>query len=226
MPRQVIYNGVEYINRRHRIKKKTRVMLIVISLAVVLFVIVWSLFNNNRAPNIADYSRAQVLSMSTIAVNDAVLTSLSQSVEYDDLVTLVRNDNGDVQLMQTNTMLVNMLARKVARAVEINLEIMSEQGIVIPLGNLTGLPILAGLGPDITVVVSPNESVVCQFISEFESVGINQTRHKIYVNIITSVELIMPSFESTLTNQTQVLVCECIILGDVPQVYMSPLNLN
>lgn len=61
-------------------------------------------------------------------------------------------------------------------------------------------------------------NVNADFKSSFESAGINQTKHQIYLNIHTSVYSFLPGFNTTTDVETNVPVAETIIVGAVPQV--------
>ena len=55
--------------------------------------------------------------------------------------------------------------------------------IRIPLGSFSGISIFAGLGPKVTYDINPYGEVFCYFTSNFETAGINQTYHKLYLII-------------------------------------------
>ena len=59
------------------------------------------------------------------------------------------------------------------------------------------------------------------FVSEFDAVGINMTKHTLLLSVVVNVNLILPlkSYEFTSTNQ--VLLAESVIIGKVPEVYLS-----
>ena len=58
-------------------------------------------------------------------------------------------------------------------------------------------------------------------MSEFEEAGINQTRHKIFLNVIADMRVILPGVDKTISTCTEVLVCESLLVGKVPQIYLS-----
>ena len=57
--------------------------------------------------------------------------------------------------------------------------------------------------------------------SSFEGAGINQTRHKIYLSLRTTVRLVIPSGARQVSLGSQVLIAESIIVGEVPQSYVQ-----
>lgn len=66
-------------------------------------------------------------------------------------------------------------------------------------------------------------NVETELISQFSQAGINQTLHRIYLNVSCKVTILTPfdSIEENINNQ--VLLAEAVILGDVPSTYY---NLN
>ena len=72
----------------------------------------------------------------------------------------------------------------------------------------------------------------CDFTSTFESVGINQTKHSIYLNVIADISIVMPSRTENFAVPTEILVGESVIVGQVPDAYLqsdifgSKLNLS
>jgi hypothetical protein len=72
----------------------------------------------------------------------------------------------------------------------------------------------------------PIGSVVCKFVSNFESAGINQTLHKIYVNINAQIGVVFPLNSVSFNSEQQVLISECVIIGQVPEVYLNSESLD
>ncbi|MBO5335034.1 MAG: sporulation protein YunB, partial [Clostridia bacterium] len=89
------------------------------------------------------------------------------------------------------------------------------------LGALTGIEAFAGLGPQIPFRIIPVSSVSCDFSSEFESVGINQTKHSIYLHVIADISIVMPSRTENFAVTTEILVGEFVIVGSVPETYLQ-----
>ncbi len=157
----------------------------------------------------------------TVAVNDAVYYTLSDEMRYEDLVSILRNESGDIVSFSANALKINKIARDTASISQSNLKNLSLNGIPVPLGALTGIEALAGLGPSIHFRIIPVSSVACGFSSEFESVGINQTKHSIYLNVIADISIVMPSRTKNFAVTTQILVGESVIVGHVPDTFLQ-----
>lgn len=197
--------------------KKTFVILLIF--VIILLVAIYLI--NSVSPTIVAFSEAKIKSLTTSAVNSAIFDVMLEPLSYGDLITIIKNDQGDITLIQANSIVINKLARDMAQSTETYIEKMGEQDIKIPIGTLSGSPLLAGKGFKVTIKVLPLGSVKCQFVSEFESAGINQTRHKIYLDVVASISIVLPTSQSIVKINTPVLVSESILIGKVPDTYLA-----
>lgn len=85
------------------------------------------------------------------------------------------------------------------------------------------MKILSGRGPSIPIKMSTIGNVETELVSQFSHAGINQTLHRIYLNVNCKVTILTPfdTIEENITNQ--VLIAEAVIVGEVPSTYY---NLN
>lgn len=207
----------------HELKKalmKSKKLILFITIFIII-IFLCSYFFNSVSPTIIAFSEAKIKSLTTSAVNSAIFDVMLEPLTYGDLVTIIKNEAGDITLIEANSIVINKLARDMAQSTETYIEKMGEQEVKIPIGTLSGSPLLAGKGFKVTIKVLPLGSVKCQFISEFESAGINQTRHKIYLDVIASISIVLPTSQSTVKINTPVLVSESILIGKVPETYLS-----
>lgn len=165
--------------------------------------------------------------MSTVkAVNDAIAEVVSDANVYESLCNVITDEQGNVSMISANALRINNLTKELIKVSQQKLEDLSYSMVHIPLGNFTGIPLFSGMGPDINIRVVPMGSMSCNFVSEFSQAGINQTNHKIFVNFSSYVNVVMPLESRTVTTSSQILICECIIVGKVPQVYLNSTGKN
>lgn len=207
------------IKNKKSAKNKKIAAIIVFILAAVTFLVVATL--NHISAVIVSICDAKVKSVSMEAINKAVIQVLSGSIKYSDLITVQKDSAGDIALIETNSVLVNRLARDTAEVTSENLKAFADFTVDIPIGQLTNIAFLANTGPSVSVRLIPQEMVNCTFESEFEEAGINQTRHKIFLNIDAAVQLILPTSAKTIQTRAEVLVCESLLVGKVPEVYLD-----
>jgi sporulation protein YunB len=182
--------------------------------------------NTNVNPIIISASEAKVRSLSNKAVNEAIGEVVSSEVVYDSLIKIEEDEEGKISLIQANPIAINALTKQLMEATLTNLENMGESGVQIPLGSFSGVAVLNGFGPKVRIRIVPVGSVNANFISEFKSAGINQTNHKIYVNLETNVSLVLPLATKKISTVTQMLICESIIVGEVPVTYLNSTSLD
>ena len=178
-------------------------------------------FQRNVRRVLVAISEATMRASTTVAVNDAVYYTLSDELRYEDLVSVERDTQGNIVAVTANALKINKIARDTASISQSNLKNLSLNGIPIPLGALTGIEAFAGLGPQIPFRIIPVSSVSCDFSSVFESVGINQTKHSIYLNVIADISIVMPSRTENFAVVTEILVGEFVIVGSVPDTYLQ-----
>jgi len=171
-------------------------------------------------PVIMDTVEIRSKALATRAMNSSIADVVMNSIVYDDLVNIISDEFGNISMIQANSLEINNLSKDLAQTCEVRIEEYGKTGVSIPMGTFTGIPLLVGRGPRIKVKMTPVGSVVCKFISHFESAGINQTVHKIYVNIQANVGVVMPLSSRNFTAEQQVLISESVIVGQVPEVYL------
>ena len=93
--------------------------------------------------------------------------------------------------------------------------------IKIAIGSFTGIALLSGYGPKIAFQVAPYGEVNCSFSSSFESAGINQTYHKLYMIIAIKINIVFPFKQLTIKSDAEVLLSESLIVGKIPEVYLN-----
>ncbi len=206
-------------------KRKRRKAIILLSLfltfVVLCFVYLYCVVN----PVVVEATRHTILSLSTSAVSDAVYDVLMEDgIDYDDLVNVEYDNDGNVTLISLQTVTLNLIARKFYQLAQQYLDEMGQTGVDVALGTFTGIPFLAGLGPKINLKLTPIGAMTATFESSFSSAGINQTTHSLYIRLYASVSLILPAYTTTIDSVTEVLVAESVIVGEVPEVYFGSLN--
>lgn len=166
-------------------------------------------------------AEANMRSVTTVAVNDAIYYTLSDGLRYEDLVHVEYDGEGKVVAITSDPLKINRIARDTAYMSQQNLQEMSEAGVEVPLGAFFGIEAWAGFGPLIPMKIIPISNVECRFVSSFEAAGINQTKHSIYLEVVADISIVMPSETSNFASLTEVLICESVIVGKVPESYLQ-----
>lgn len=175
-------------------------------------------------PKVVEISRSQVDSVATTMISDAIYNvMLDKNYNYDDFVDIKYSSNNEITSISANSINLNKFARELSTEAQILLDSISDSSIKIPLGTFTGINALSALGPKVKVYIMPIGSVITSFSSQFESVGINQVHHSIFIDVNIAINVVLPLGSKNVDFVTQVLICENIIVGKVPDVYLNGL---
>ena len=198
--------------------KRFKILIVFICLFAIGIVIY---FQRNVTRVLISISEATIRSITTVAVNDAIYYTLNDNMRYEDLIHIERDESNSITSITTDSLKINRIARDTAYLSQQNLNKMSEEGIMVPIGALTGVEALAGFGQKINIKIIPISNVECRFVTKFLQAGINQTLHSLYLEIVSDISIIMPSKSTNLASTIEVLICESVITGKIPDTYLQ-----
>ncbi|MFW5981575.1 MAG: sporulation protein YunB [Halanaerobiaceae bacterium] len=145
-----------------------------------------------------------------------------EQVSYQDMIEYIYNDHGDIVMMQANIKYINNFNSRISLAVQKRLENISRETIQVPLTRILGIEVLAAYGPNLSMKMVPVAfTEPPKIIDSFSSAGINQTRHKLYINLKVQLKLLVPFSSKDIEVYADVPVTEVVIIGRVPQVYIG-----
>ncbi len=172
--------------------------------------------DKNIRPTVVAISEIRARSVTTQAINDTIKTKIKRDINYNDLIFVKYDNDGKVTLMQANTILMNNIAAEVALEVQEQLKDISKSDIKVPLSNAFNTQLITL--PSVKIqIIPPQGSVAVDFATEFESSGINQTRHRIYIIVVTDIKMIVPLVSENLRITTNIPIAETIIVGGMCQ---------
>ncbi|HWP79241.1 MAG TPA: sporulation protein YunB [Candidatus Acidoferrum sp.] len=178
-------------------------------------------FDATLRPLVEGIGVAKAKAIANTSVMRAVEEELSENgVTYADLVSVETSESGEVRALVCDIVRINQLKSRVSQRVQDNLAV-DVVRVPIPIGNLISGDLLSGRGPVINLRLIPYGSVLVNISNEFSSAGINQTLHRILLNITTGVSIMMPVSSVTATVDTTICVAETVIVGRVPEYYTN-----
>lgn len=211
------------MNKIKRLKKfdnKIKVIAIVIIL-FVCFVASIYFIDSRLAPSIITASDVEVRAKVTEIINSVILNEYSKNFNYDTVIHVDKDNEGNIIMIKADILKMNKIASNVALESQKDLKEIGKVGIKIPLGYVFRNNLLASFGPNITVKMHPVGYIETKYLSEFESAGINQTRHKIYVQVKTNMRVIVPFKSSNIEVKNELPIAETIIVGKVPETAIN-----
>lgn len=172
-------------------------------------------------PNVAAIAEVKVKAMITQIVNDAVHEQFKTDAEVTELLTIKTDQEGNITYVESNTTAMNNLATKLTQSVQNKYKWEDAVLLNVPVGSIVGSQILSQFGPNIKLKVLPIGMSRANFKTEFESMGINQTKYKVFLQMDSQARVLAPFSINNIEVQNTILVAEAIIVGEVPSSYIN-----
>ncbi|KYH32327.1 sporulation protein YunB [Neomoorella mulderi] len=189
--------------------------LVIVAGLLVLFLLEWRLHLA-----LETVAAAQARWAATEAMQQAVLDKVTGQVNYNNLIQPGSSD-GRIVFMQADALSISRLQAQAQLAIQERLAKLKGKTYYLPLGQVLGLKLLAAYGPPVPLRFIPLGTVNVNVGDTFEAAGINQTRHRIYLQVESEVQVVAPFSREQVKVASTIPVAEAIIVGPVPQTYIS-----
>lgn len=217
------------------------VFIITLSLMASYFFIIY--FSNQISPIFMSYAESETRKLMTLIINKAVTKQLASGMETENLYTITKNQNGEIELIDFNSVTVTKILNVTTSLVQLNLKAIEEgnidlielpenslseydenllkKGIIyeIPMGSITKSSLLSNLGPKIPVRFQLIGDVVSGLETNVTEYGINNALIELGVNISVSSRINLPFISKEITVSTVIPVSMNIIQGKIPEFY-------
>lgn len=201
-------------------KKFSFLLSVLVGLSMAYFLI--HTFNAALRPQLVAFAEAQIQNhLNLISAQVVNQVMLDQNLDYSSLVVLQTGQGGDVTTMSVNAPKLNLLRTKVMECIAREILAWDTTDLGIPFGLLTGIDILSASGPKLPVRITSVASATGLYHNEFIDAGINQTLHRIVLDVTITAKLLLPVGITETTVTTPVYITEAIIIGQVPQTYLN-----
>ena len=172
-------------------------------------------------PMLAAAARYQVRSQVTAAVEQWAARDLQErGVDYSDFVTITRNEAGEITALSADMARLNLLRAELSAHLLERLED-SQLELTVPVGSLLPFEPTWARGPEMHLRALALGTASAEFESEFTSSGINQTRHRLWLELSVPVTVLLPGGGEELTVDSRLCVAETVIVGQVPQTWFQ-----
>lgn len=172
-------------------------------------------------PMLAAAARYQVRSQVTAAVEQWAARDLQErGVDYSDFVTITRNEAGEITALSADMARLNLLRAELSAHLLERLED-SQLELTVPVGSLLPIEPTWARGPELHLRALALGTASAEFESEFTSAGINQTRHRLWLELSVPVTVLLPGGGEELTVDSRLCVAETVIVGQVPQTWFQ-----
>lgn len=209
---------MNYYTKKSKIRfqiKHPKIIMVIIAI-FVLFNSIMYFFNKNILPAVLSMGEENLRREATTIINETALEIYSKDFDYNNMIIIEKDNEGNITLLRADTVKLNYLSSKLILASNKKIGELEEVGMKIPLGYLTKNLVFYNLGPKINIKMNQIGNITSSYESIFESAGINQTRHKIYLNVNMKMRMIVPLNSKEVDIACQIPISETIIVGKIP----------
>lgn len=199
-------------------EKRAAAMALVGILALTAVAVVAGSFLKRIA---GDMALSDASDMITATINDKIKEKMSAGqYTYDYFVNLQKDNDGNITAISANMARINTLSSEILQEV-IAATNSGMHDLNIPLGNLLGMNLLLGRGPNVPVKILMLTSSFADFRNELSSAGINQIKHQIILEVRVEIDVLLPWEMRSTEVVSELLIAETVLVGKVPNSYLN-----
>ena len=203
---------------RRRIQSLLHFFLILLAISIILFIA----FRSRYREVLGELAETQVKNSTSDLTNDAIAKQIAEgTIQYDRIVFFEKDLDGRITALKTNMSEVNRLKTDILNIINDEILALDTSDIGIPLGSLFLPELLSGKGPAIPVHILSIRNSDAVFSSNFVQAGINQTLHQLIMLVSVDVAILVLGQTGTFTVNSEVVVAETVIVGDVPNTFLQ-----
>lgn len=204
-----------YLTVSSKMRMIVKIMGMVFCFAIALL---W--IENEIRPAIFTLAEAKINRMAVHTVSHVAEKVMREEGQMM-LIHTEMNEQGKIVLVQPDIVRFNTITARITQELEQELEGLQDIPIVVPLGQIWGNTLVANYGPQIPIYMKPTGMVSVETQDRFEQVGINQTKHRMYLDVTIIVRIAVPLAEQDAIVKTAIPLTEYVIVGDVPNTYVE-----
>ncbi len=195
-------------------KKKYRIIIVLIILATMIVLllnkVIYPLFSKKCI------YKAKVI---VTQVSNEETENIMKNYTYKDLVHIEEDSDGNVTFLESNVVLINQIKANIVTNIQKRFAESKDTNIEIRVGALTGSRLISNMGPKIKIKVVPSGTISSTLETEFYSVGVNQSLHRIFLSINCTVSILSPFETVSQSIESKILLSESVIVGNTPENY-------
>lgn len=205
------------INNKRNIKNKKIYKIFFI---LFIFLLIFGIVVKAVTPVFNRLCADKAKSIATIITNDETTNAII-NYQYSDFVIIHKDENENILMLESNMKNINIVISDVANRIQTSINNTKDEKLNISLGSFTGISILSGRGIKVPIRISTVGNVKTNVRSEFISKGINQTLHRLYLDIESEISVLTPFNTINESIKNQLILAENIIVGEIPETYYN-----
>ena len=203
------------------LKRRRRVAAAMVTVGLLAFFIPAVRFFRSLTGAMAVSNASDLINRTVSGVVETKMQDLAGS--ENAFISFEKDESGNITAIVTDTARVNVLSSELLSAV-VAASDAGDLNLRVPLGDLLGISLFLGKGPRIPVRITLLTSSRVEVRNVLTDAGINQTRHQLLLAIRVDADVLLPWEIRSARIEVPVLVAENVIVGRVPQTYVTMEN--
>ncbi len=157
------------------------------------------------------------------SINNIIQKSMytaSKNIKNDDFI-LRSDNNGRLEYLSVNSMIVNNICAETASMVSENLNNLTASKIRLPLGVFTGIPLLSHFGPTTSMRLQQIGAATADYETSMTQAGVNQVNFQVWLNVHTTVSIVNPLWTKDLEITRKLTLVNTVFNGEIPKTYIK-----
>ena len=203
-----------YSRTKIKIKKRYKIIIIIVLIVImintILNKVIYPLFSKKCV-----YQARVIVTQITNQETEKIMKDYT----YKDLVNIQEDSEGNVTFLESNVVLINQIKAEIVNKIQNRFVETKDANIEMKVGSFTGIRVLSSVGPKIKIQVIPSGTIASSLETEFYSVGVNQSIHRIYLDLNCTVSIMSPFETVSQSMENKILLSESVIVGNTPENY-------
>ena len=205
-------------------KKKNKIVLILI--LVFLFTILLLYFYSSKvSPFIIKYSKIESKKIAIDIISKNISDDVVKILNEDSLFSIEKDINGNIELIDYNTKVVNKILSSSSKRVTSNFNELAvkNNGVVmkVPMGVVTKNIFLENLGPKVPIKLVLNGNALTSLKTDVKEYGINSALVEVSVKIEANIDVVIPFKSSEIKVVNEIPISIKVVKGNVSSILNS-----
>ena len=192
-------------------------MLLILTLSIIISL---TTFFKKAYPVFKSSCETAASSKGVKIINDEV-NKVMKNYTYDEIINIEKDTEGRISLIKADVVKINEITSNVISNIQREFDKIPRITVFINMGSVSGISILNKMEPKFEIELESAGTLKSNVKTEFKSVGINQTQHKIFLELKGKVGILTPCSTFSKEIKTDVLLLEAVRVGEVPGTYYN-----